>query len=117
MTNPFETPNEITEEVVIEALNSKGVENTEAAELLAKYANQCQAEANAEAAGSPEDPLVSNRANIKADIKMAQLYAKTANYKHMAAASLQDTLLAASQDTATQDLAEEIETLLNELSK
>lgn len=108
-------PEKIREEVVIEALNTKGAESQEARELLEKYVDQCHAEADAEAAGDPENPEASNRANIKADIKIAVLYSKTEKYKDSARESLKDAYWAASQNESTKDLVEQIEALMNDL--
>ncbi len=105
----------ISEEVVIEALNTRGVEDPEAKELLDKYVNRCQTEAKAEVAADPESPVVSNRAPIKAAIKIAILYSKTERYRDYGRESLQEVLLVASQDDSTQDLVQEIEHLLSEL--
>lgn len=116
MTNPFETPQEVTEQEIIEALNAKGIEDTGTVELLAKFVNQCQAEANAEAAADPENPEVTNRANIEADIKIARMYLKTERYKEQASQSLRDSRVAAFQTDSTQDLIEEIDALIDELN-
>jgi len=103
----------VSEAVVIEALNSKGVEDTETRELLGKYVDQCHAEADMEAAADPESSIASNRANIKAEIKIAVLYSKTDNYKEQARDALEEVYMAASQDESTQDLAQEIGDLLS----
>lgn len=105
----------VSEEVVIEVLNTRGVEDPEARELLGKYVDQCHAEADAEAAADPESAEASNRANIKAEIKIALLYSKTDKYKEQARGALEESLMAASQDPSTQDLAEQIENLLNNM--
>ncbi len=110
-----QSPEQITEEVVIEALNTKGIEDPETKELLGKYVDQCHAEADAEALADPESHDASNRANIKADIKIAMLYSKTDRYKDQALQSLEDVRLAASQNDSTKDLVEQIEALEKEL--
>ena len=114
----FEKPNlpeTIREEDVVEALNTKGIDDQEAREMLEKYADQCHAEADAEVATDPESPETSNRANIKAEIKIAILYSKTEGYRNQARESLEDAHLAASQSESTQDLAVEIKSLIKSL--
>ncbi len=93
----------------------KGVEHQEAMELLVKYIDQCHAEADVEANTDPESSRVSNRANIKADIKIASLYSKTDKYKQQALDSLDEALLASSQDDSTKDLVEEIARLIESI--
>ncbi len=110
------SPERITEEAVIEALNTKGVENQEAREMLEKFVDQCHTEADAEAAADPENPDASNRANIKADIKIAILYSRTEKYKESARESLEDAYWAASQGESTKDLVERIEALRKDLN-
>lgn len=105
----------LSEEAVIEVLNSSGIEDPETREILEKYIDQCHTEADAEAAADPENPIASNRANIKADIRIAILYSKTEKYKNQAAESLVDALIAASQNDSTLDLVQEIEMLLSRL--
>ena len=110
----FEKPNlpeVITQEAVIESLNTKGIEDQEARDLLEKYVDQFHTEADAEAVSDPENPRASNRAKIKADIKIATLYAKTIRYKDQARESLEDAYWAASQNESTKDLIEEIDSL------
>lgn len=98
--------------MVIESLNRLGIEDPESKELLGKYADQCQVEAESEVASDPENPVVSNRANIKADIKLARLYVQTEKYRDQTKESLDELLLAALQNESTLDLAQEIEGLL-----
>ncbi len=105
----------VSEQQLIEALNTKGAEDPEAKELLKGYVDQCHAEADREAAADPKSSDVSNRANIKADIKIVSLYSKTEKYKDYARESLEETLVAASQDESTEDLAEEIIRLIENL--
>jgi len=100
------------EQSVIEALNGGGIEDLRSKELLGRYADQCQAEANLEVASNPESSEASNRANIKAGIKLAILYSKTEKYKAQAREALEETLWAAQQNESTLDLAREIEELL-----
>ena len=111
-----QSPERITEEVLIEGLNTKGIEDQETRELLEKYVDQCHAEADAEALADPENPEASNRANIKADVKIATLYSKTDKYKDQARESLEDARWATSQNDSTQDLVKQIDALINDLS-
>jgi NifB/MoaA-like Fe-S oxidoreductase len=78
-------PEGISEEAVIEALDSGGIEDSEAKKLLEAFVDQCMAEAGREVATEPESAEVSNRANIKAQIKIGRLLSKTKSYKREAA--------------------------------
>ncbi len=102
----------LTEEAVIEALDAHTLNAPEALEILGKYADQCHAEADREAQADPDSALASNRANLKAEIKIAQVGLKSREYKSLAIESLEQTLMAASQDEATEDLAEQITSIL-----
>lgn len=116
MNESYKHPEGVTEQQVIEALNTKGVEDAEARALLEKYVDQCHAEADMEAATDPSNPEASNRANIKADIKIAILYSKTEKYLGQALGSLDDALRAALQNESTHDLAEQINLLFDSLN-
>ena len=106
----------INEEDVADALDKHGVEHPDTRELLDKYARQCEAEADAEAAADPENPVASNRANIKTAIKMATLYPKTRNYKQQALEMLEEAYQMASQNESTADLAMQADVLIAGLS-
>ncbi len=102
----------ISKEQVVNLLNIREINDPEAVELMMKYIDQCHAEADAEALADPGNFITSNRANIKAEIKIARLYLETQKYKEQAKKSLEDARLAASQSDSTQDLVAEIEQLL-----
>ena len=102
----------ITEQEVVEALKSKGIENQEAKDLLIRYTDQCHSESNTEAMTNPD---FSNRANIKAEIKIAELYLKT-QYKDYAIESLNEIYQNAGQSELTKDLAVQINSLINRFS-
>lgn len=108
----FETP-PLTGEAVVEILDAHEPGSLEAMEAIGKYADQCHVEADAEAAADPENPAASNRANIKAEIKIALVCMKSEKHKEAARESLEQTLLAASQDDSTADLAEQIRDILD----
>lgn len=97
-------------EQTIRALNEKGMKDLEARELLSRYADLCHAEADREAALAPEDPDASNRANTKAEIKIALLWREVTAEGAMETAwdLLVQIQEGASQNSATFDLAEEI---------
>ena len=84
-------------------------------EILLAFVDRCHSEADAEAATDPENPVVSNRANIKAEIQIGKKYAENKRYREAAKESLITTLEAAQQNDSTQDLAEEIRGLLSTL--
>jgi len=111
----YKEPEGINEQEVVNVLDSKGIEDPEVKALLEKYVDQCQAESNAEAKSDPENPEASNRANIKAQIKIAILLSKTEKYKTEAKESFEDAYNAASQNESTHDLAEQIDSLISEL--
>src|SRR5579871_2589711 len=96
----------VSEKVVIEALNAKGIEDLETLELLGKYADQCHAEADREVEADPENADLPNRANIKAEIKIASVYFKSEKYKADGIASLEEALFSAKQTETTAYLAE-----------
>ena len=107
MPEQFMSPEgEVTEEVVIEALN-RDLESSEAVELYNRYYNQCQADADREVAANPENPGISNRVNIKVQLRMALLYSKTKTCLEQAENDLYDVVLSASQNEATLDLAQQ----------
>jgi hypothetical protein len=108
----FTQPEGVTEQEVIDILDSKGIEALESAQVLGRFVDSCMAEADREAAEDPDNPVVSNRANIKVQIKMGVLFSKTKNYKREALYYFEDALMAASQDDSTEDLAKNIEDLI-----
>lgn len=103
----------ISPDVVIEALRDIGIEDQEVGELLARYAHQCQAEADTEAATHPGNPRVSNRANIRAAIKMAAIYVHSGRYADYGIESLEQLLEVASQDPEDDDLVREIKQFIS----
>lgn len=107
----------IKPEDVVSALDGEGIESTEAYSLMCKYIDQCQAEADAEVKASKGDSIVANRANIKAAIKVAQVYLKTSRYRDFGIDSLNTTLSAALQSTNTDDMAGEIRELIAQMTK
>ena len=114
MKNSFESPGEIplTAEGVAQILDAHELNAPEDIEALGRYADQCHAEADAEAQADPESAIASNRANLKAEIKIALIYIKSKEYKSIGLESLEETLIAASQDGTTADLAEQITSIL-----
>ncbi|MFA6251105.1 MAG: hypothetical protein WC603_00535 [Candidatus Paceibacterota bacterium] len=102
----------VNEQQVIDALRDKGIDDVETKELLIKYIDQCHSEADREAVA---DPTLSNHANIKAEIKIAELYSKT-QYKDYALESLSEIYQNAGQNESTKDLVEQIRQLIDELN-
>ena len=117
MTEQIKTieKNIILEQEVIDLLNLKGVEDPETKGLLEKYVDQCHSEADAEVLSSPDTPGISNRSNIKADIKIASLYFKTERYKDYGKEALGEAYEAAIQNDSTLDLADEINRLIHDI--
>lgn len=101
----------VTEQDVIEALNNTGIENKEVKDLFVQYSDQCHAEAELKAS---IDPNLSNRANIEAELKIAELYFKT-KHKDYDYDSLKYLKESAIQNDSTKDLVERINILLNSL--
>lgn len=97
-----------------ESFKAKSPEELED-EMLLAFVDKSHSEADAEAATDPENPVISNRANIKAEIRIGMEYAKNTRHRDAARESLQATLEAALQNDSTQDLAEEIRGLLSTL--
>ena len=116
MSNSFESLNiPLTEQEVIQVLEARELNSPESLEIISKYADQCHLEADIEARANPGSAETSNRANIKAEIKIASAALKVKKYKTQVAESLEQTLLAASQSETTADLAEQIQSILNDL--
>lgn len=107
----------IRPEDVVSALDSEGIESAKAYGLMCKYIDQCQVEADAEVEASEGSSIVANRANIKAAIKIAQVYLKTSKYRDFGIDSLNTTLSAALQSTNTDDMAGEIRVLIAQVTK
>ena len=99
-------------ETVIKLLDTYGMGHSEARDAMRCYTDQCHAEADREVAADPINPDTPNRANIKAEIKIASLYFETVVYKDYGREALEELLQNASFNASTQDLAEEIENLL-----
>ncbi|MFA6514947.1 MAG: hypothetical protein WCT42_01625 [Candidatus Paceibacterota bacterium] len=113
MIESFKSPEGVTEQQVIDALNTKGIEDPETKALLLEYVDHCHDDADKEARDNPE---LSNRINLLTEIKIALLYSKTEKYKEYAIESLEDIYTAASQDDLTRDLAEQIGVLINKFN-
>lgn len=113
MIESYKQPKLINEQELVNLLNLNGIEDKTAKAILEKFVDQCHHEADAEVAADPKNPEKSNRANIKAEIKIAILYSKTERYKEQARESFEDAYTAASQNDSTYDLAEQIEALVN----
>jgi hypothetical protein len=109
MKESFESSENINEQEVIDALDTKGIEDAETRELVEKFVDRCHAEADAQAVAEHDSKEISNRANILADIKIALLYSKTKKYKEQALESLEDARLAATQSVDTSDLVDQID--------
>lgn len=113
MNEEFNSPeNIISEQEVVEILNARGVEDSEAKAKLSKYAEQCERESEMESDSEPENEKVSNRARIKCVIKMSTVYLKTENYKEYGRESLEELLMNEGGGESTSDLADEIVSLL-----
>ena len=115
MKNSLESKNNIPilEQEVVLILDTCNVGAPEAITMLGKYVDQCHGDANEESMSNKGSAPVSNRANIKAEIKIATVYLKSQKYKEQGIESLEEALLAASQSEATADLAEQIQLLLS----
>ena len=103
----------ISEQEVIAALEKMGIEDEATKELLGKFVNQCQAEADKEAKEHPGDKVANHRAHIKADIKVARVYFNTVRYEDHGREMLEDLIPVTSEDPELFDLAEEIDALLD----
>lgn len=113
--SPEHTP--IPEQLVIDTLNEKGIDDVEAKELLGQYQDQCHREADAEAIANKDDELLINRAHIKADVKIARLILKIKSCREYARDLLEEVSEVACQEETTRDLKEEIWSLLDELDE
>ncbi|MFZ2523499.1 MAG: hypothetical protein WAW92_03905 [Minisyncoccia bacterium] len=100
----FKVPERISEDVLVDIINTKGIEHVDTIEEVRKYYEQCENEANILAVADYESRVASNRANIGAQISMGRLFAKT-KYRNEAFGYFEDARVAASQDEHTKDLA------------
>lgn len=115
MSQEFGPSNErISEEYLINMLDSSDIDSPWAIEALTKYIDQCHAEADLEAAEDPGSFIASNRANIKADIKVGILLTKTEKYKDRGMEMLRDAFFTVGQHESTADLADLIKQGLSE---
>ncbi|MEI6238242.1 MAG: hypothetical protein WCP15_01750, partial [bacterium] len=111
MTNPMESReqlNQSLEQETLDILNANEIGSLEAKGALNRYVDECHREADAEAQSNPESEIVSNRANIKAEIKIGALLIKSEKYRAVGIESLEQTLMATGHDDTTADLAEQI---------
>lgn len=106
----FEKPR-LVEAEVVRVINESGIESSEAMEVMSRYVDQCQTDADAEYQATP-GKSTSNRANIKAAIKIASIFLRSKEHKASGIESLQENLEAAMQGEDTADLAQEISSLL-----
>ncbi len=97
----------VDEKEVIEALDEKGINDPEAKALLMRYVDQCHAEADREASADLT-PGSSNRANLKAEMKITVLYSKTARYRKFAIESFRELYDAALQNETSSVLVPQI---------
>lgn len=107
----------IRPEDVASTMDSEGIDSSEALNLMARYIDQCQAEADLEVVRSGGDRAVANRANLKMAIKVSRVYIETARYKNHARESLEVELHVALQSSSTYDLANEIRGLIAQVTK
>lgn len=101
----------ITHEKVVAALDRYGLP-PEGLAILTQYVSQCELDAEIEVASHPGDAKVSNRANIKANIKIGRALFVSEKTRSLGRESLEQTLGAALQREDTADLAQEIESIL-----
>ena len=99
--------NEVTAELVVQALDAKGIEDQETKELLTKYAIQCENDSEKK---NPQDP---NKAHFESALTLAKLYAKTEKYKGYALESLEELALGA--HTISPEAVDEVQALINSL--
>ncbi len=102
----------VSEQGVIEALNSKETSETESKEILVKYSQQCEAESDAKVASNPDDPHLPNRANIECAFKIAQVLIETEKYKQQGLEALEEAYGMALQTELTADLAKQIDEII-----
>lgn len=96
----------ISEQELINLLDMNGIENEETKRHLLKFVDECHHFANIEAAAVPDSKLVSNRANLNAEMKIAFLYSHTTRYHEEAIEAFWSVYDAASENEETHDIAE-----------
>ncbi len=103
------------EGMVVEALSANGVDHEPTKILLQKYVDRVHAEVDQEVKSNPDDLDLPNRANIKAEIKIAKVCLDSAREKARGISALEEALLMAGQSVKTEDLAEQILVILDNL--
>ena len=102
----------VSEGWVIEILNNFEVDSPQAIEAVQKYIDQCHTEADIDAAENGGDAVANNRANIKAEIKIATMFCKTQKYKQYGINNLSVAYMNAKENDVTADLAVDAESLI-----
>lgn len=112
MSEQFDSPENISEQEVLELLDTRGLEDEEVRMKLNCYAERCEAEANAQAAADPENLEVSNYANILCQFRLASLYLKSRRYFKEGVRAMMETQMAASYAESTKDIWVETQKIL-----
>ncbi len=115
MKEGIEIPQIITVEELVRFIDSVDTTGPEAERLIGRFVDQCFNEAEALAQKDPDNPVTSNRANIRAQITIAIALNRSEIYRAVALSWLQDARLAASQDDSTSDLRPRIESAIRKI--
>jgi hypothetical protein len=113
MTENLNSPENIDPQEVVNILEARGIEDPEAKELLERYAEHCEKEADK---ADPMDEIATNLARIECVIKVAKVYLKTERYRDYGRESLEEIFNnpGAGHSEATQGLEDEVARLLRE---
>jgi hypothetical protein len=104
MSEQFDSPENISEQEVLELLDTRGLEDEEGRMRLNRYAERWEWGANEWAAADPENPEASNYANVSCQFKMACLYLKSKRYFEEGVRAMMETQMAASYAESTKDI-------------
>jgi hypothetical protein len=126
-----QTNAENTAELAVESISisrirriveEKGFQSAEAQDIIMRYVDQVEAEAEMSVANSPQSPAVANRSRIIARVRIAKMYesvhsSMTNDMKEALLESLYEDHYASAQDESTTSDAEEIMSIIKRLTQ
>lgn len=103
-------------------VEEKGFQSAEAQDIIMRYVDQVEAEAEMSVANSPQSPAVANRSRIIARVRIAKMYESVYasmpnDMKEAFLGSLYEDHYASVQDESTASDAEEIMSIINRLTQ
>ena len=103
-------------------VEEKGFQSAEAQDIIMRYVDQVEAEAEMSVANNPQSPAVANRSRIIARVRIAKMYesvhsSMTNDMKKAFLESLYEDHYASAQDESTTPDAEEIMSIIKRLTQ